>query len=378
MQLQRSPNTLLIGRYFFLLLLSILMSRAALAREPIEKLELISSKPLPELTGRFYQASGWIGSDGAYSIPLFDRKTLWLFGDTYIGMIEEGKRVNPHFINNSAALQDVSDRGALRFFWGENKGTPCALLSPPEKNGWLWPGDGAFVDDALYLFYKIITSTASGAPGFNFQWSGDILFKISNPMDVQAWNQQSRIFPASAPQMGTACLVKDGYLYLYGLARSASPKERKTIVARISCQALSSLCIDGLEYWCQEGKWIKKGGKPMTLFEGGATEMSVSRVPGIDGYVATYTPGGFGSVITIRHAPAPEGPWGPPLTVYHCPEEGSKLLVYGAKAHPEFSREAGQLVITYCRNTGSLEEDITHPEIYFPQAVEVRLRPGKN
>ena len=33
----------------------------------------------------FPYASGWLGGDGAYSIPLSPTRTLWLFGDTFIG-----------------------------------------------------------------------------------------------------------------------------------------------------------------------------------------------------------------------------------------------------------------------------------------------------
>jgi hypothetical protein len=356
----------------------IVLSCPARSAEPCDRLELLSSRPVPELTAKFHQDSGWTGSDGAYSIHLAGGKTLWLFGDTYIGTIQGGKRLNPHFINNSAALQSLGDEEApLRFYWGEEGGKPRALLVPPEKECWLWPGDGAFIDGSLYLFYKLISRLPEGREGFNFDWTGDRLYKISNPLDVQAWKHRSVLLSRKGgPHLGTACLVDDGYLYIYGLERSGSASERKTIVARIPCRDLPVLGLENLEYWSREGTWSKEPSPLGTLFDTGATEMSVCRVPGIDGFIATYTPGGLGPLIAVRHAPSPEGPWSPPLTVYHCPEGASKLFVYGAKAHPEFSREKGRLIITYCRNAGSLEEDCLHPEIYVPQAIEIKLSCG--
>ncbi|MGH9529142.1 MAG: hypothetical protein ACRD2S_04400, partial [Terriglobales bacterium] len=39
------------------------------------------SRPMPD----FSYTDGWLGADDAYSIPLASSKSLWLFGDTFVG-----------------------------------------------------------------------------------------------------------------------------------------------------------------------------------------------------------------------------------------------------------------------------------------------------
>jgi len=112
----------------------------------------------------------------------------------------------------------------------------------------------------------------------------------------------------------------------------------------------------------------------MILMADGAPEMTVSRVGGLAGYFATYIRAGIGKDISIRHADHPEGPWSEPQTVYHCSQPSKDSFIYGAKAHHELATSEGELVITYCRNSPSLQENVNHPEIYCPHGVTVMLR----
>ena len=52
------------------------------------------AEPAPDLDALFQTTNGWIGSDGDYSIQLNSSTTLWLFGDTVIGQVRDGKRIN--------------------------------------------------------------------------------------------------------------------------------------------------------------------------------------------------------------------------------------------------------------------------------------------
>ena len=38
---------------------------------------------------------GWIGGDGAHSIDLGNNRTLWLFDDTWVGTVKDGRRSGP-------------------------------------------------------------------------------------------------------------------------------------------------------------------------------------------------------------------------------------------------------------------------------------------
>ena len=52
------------------------------------------------------------------------------------------------------------------------------------------------------------------------------------------------------------------------------------------------------------------------------------------------------------------------------------MFFYGAKAHPDLAERNRQMIITYCRNIGSLADHMSRPEVYVPQGVEVTVRAG--
>jgi hypothetical protein len=52
----------------------------------------VQGKTDPEWDALFERESGWIGADGNYSIPLGGDTTLWLFSDTFVGKVKDGKR----------------------------------------------------------------------------------------------------------------------------------------------------------------------------------------------------------------------------------------------------------------------------------------------
>jgi hypothetical protein len=362
----------------FALLVFLTVSAPAQANPPPFKVE--SATPSPEFTGLFRSDDGWTGGDGAYSIAIGPDRAIWLFGDSYIGKIRNGKREDSPLVNNAVSVLSSPDgRRAMEFFWGGSPGAPAALFVPSGKDRFFWPGDGAYTGDALYLCFKELMTTAEGQPGFQFAWCGDALVKVQNPLASPArWIRKATPLPwtgdgKASPHFGTACLLEDDFLYLYGVyEQDCRPvKKGSTVLARISRRDLSDMNMRKLQYFCSNGLWSSTPGKCSVLFEEGATEMTVQRVEGIEGYVATYTRCGAGPEIVLRHSMRPEGPWSAPILAYTCPEKG--LYLYAGKAHRELSTKPGRMIITYCRNLASLEEDKVRPDVYFPQAVEVQL-----
>ena len=72
-----------------------------------------AGKAAPEWDALFQRNSGWIGADGDYSIPLTQDTTLWLFSDTLVGKVKDGKRIETSMINNSIALQRGTNQPQL-------------------------------------------------------------------------------------------------------------------------------------------------------------------------------------------------------------------------------------------------------------------------
>jgi hypothetical protein len=236
-------------------------------------------------------------------------------------------------------------------------------------------------NDRLYLLAKLVRKKAGGSPGFEFDWCGNHLLEIANPHDEPtAWRFKAWALPTGPhePQLSAACLAEAGYLYLYGLFPAAALQglHRPLALARTSLAALPGLQDLKLEYLCQgenSPSWSPTPSTLLKLFGDAAPEMTVNRLPGWPGFVATYTSLGLGGEIMVRFAPRPEGPWSDALRVYHCPEADRGLLVYGAKSHPELATGDGELIITYCVNTGSLAEHVARPEIYVPRTISVHL-----
>jgi len=108
---------------------------------------------LPRYDAAFQQASGWTGGDGAYSVALDDRRVLWLFGDTFVGRVQEAQRIDSRLINNSAAIQTGAEpaAAALRFVYRTlPDGRPLAFLQPEDGVGWFWPYHGVRTPKGLF------------------------------------------------------------------------------------------------------------------------------------------------------------------------------------------------------------------------------------
>lgn len=345
------------------------------------------SAPSPRISRLFRKTDGWVGADAAYSVPLSAARTLWTFGDTWIGKIRGGKRVHCTMVNNSIALQSHGRPSPqLHFHWGKQGGKPAAFWRPEVgSTTYYWPGDGATMDGKLYIFLHVIRSKPDNPEPFKFEVVEDLVLQVENPLeDLARW--RSRIVrigkSARVINFGVACLTDGEHLYAYCSYPPAGKRlaGHPTVLARIDSQHLAALDMSAWEYWCDagapqhHGQWQRRLENPVILFQDGAPEMSVKRVTGIAGFIAAYMPP-FSRTIFLRHAPAPQGPWGKRIAAYDCPEKDPRVLVYSAKAHPQLAPGKLRLPLTYCRNSEQFARHFDQPDIYFPQGVEVELAP---
>lgn len=359
--------------------MNILLLPFLLGNDPAIAVE--SAKPLPELTRKLEQTRGWTGGDGAASVRLSDKRALWLFADTWIGKIENGRRKEMRMVNNTAAWHDLDGEGKMQFFWDASGKAPAAILRPAQPDCWYWPGDGVLIDGKLYIFCKLVRRKADGAPGFQFDWFGNEMVQIDNPHDEPTrWRcKRMRLSEGTEEvRLGTSATLDGNYLYVYGLfsQNQCKPFKAPLALARISSKKIERLDRGDWEFLCHSTSglhWNNKAADLAPLFTDGGSEQSVARVRGIDGFVAVYQAFGLSRDIMLRHAPRPEGPWSAPVKIYQCPEAG-KVFMYAANLHLELATRPGQLILTYCRNTGDLGEHVRRPDLYVPQAVEVQLK----
>src|SRR6185369_17610480 len=109
----------------------------------------------PALDAAFQNKEGWTGADDAYSFPVSDTRTLWIFADTFIGKINGDKRLSAKMIHSSLAFQALGkEPPTLDFLYCQLKGKPADLFPPTDKGTYYWPGSGIMLDGKLFLFLK--------------------------------------------------------------------------------------------------------------------------------------------------------------------------------------------------------------------------------
>jgi hypothetical protein len=355
--------------------------RATEYAAPPEPLKTFTVAPMPERSSLFQQSDGWIGGDGAYSVAISAERTLWLFSDTWVGKIRDGKRTEATIVNNTAAWQDGHDANAsVRFFVSrDTDGRPNALIRPVDGHGWFWLGAGACANGRLYVFLPQFLKKGEGA--FGFAQVGLWLGVVSNPLaPPTAWHVEQQRVPFALftgehiRSFGTAVLLSDGFLYVYGTdeRRHAFGLDRRLIVARVPVEY-----ADEFAAWrfYQDGEWKNDPAAATPVASAIGPEGSVTYLPRIHGYVLVYTELGLSDRVLARTALRPWGPWSAPVEIYRCPEmkDDKRLFCYGAKAHPSEAAN-DELVLTYFVNSTDFWQVAKDARLYWPRFVRVSFK----
>ncbi|MFO0806488.1 MAG: DUF4185 domain-containing protein [Gemmataceae bacterium] len=348
-----------------------MLALAFLLIAPSEVPRVASAEPAPEWNARFRRTQGWVGADGAYSVPVSDKKTLWLFSDTFVGSIENGKRKNVTMVNNTIGLQAGEKvEFAIRSTPDEK---PMAMLVPPKGTaGWFWLQGGVRVGNKLNLFLPRIETTGKGG-AFGFQHVDQWLGTVSNPDDTPAkWKTEYAKIP-HGKSWGAAVLQHGGHAYIYGYVETpAKPfAERKLLTARVPPEKIAD--FDAWRF-LSNGEWKADAKLATPQIDKLATECSVSYVPGLKRFTLVYMEHGLGDRIMGRFSADPAGPWSEPVLLYCCPEmkANKKLFSYAAKAHPHLAGDR-ELVLTYCVNAFELGPVINDATLYWPNFVRVKF-----
>jgi hypothetical protein len=347
---------------------------------------------------RFPYTAGWLGGDAAYSIPLPNGKSVWLFGDTFVGTPDQQTRAGSTFIHNSIAISECLRSGEwkIQYAWGRGKdGTAHAFLDPGEKDAYWWLFDGFLHEDQLYIgLLRVTGSEPRGPLNLPFSYQGMGLARIENPKDAPV-DWRIEILPLSEGAValpGSTMVVHGDHVYLFTFL-DLDAEHYPRMLARFPLVALDlspARPVDSLEYLAKSGEW-KPGLDPSdgkVLMEDNASEMSVRYHPEIGRWVAVYNypnlTDAFPEIppsdrIYIRTAGQLKGPWSEPKSIYRIPEldesyaagHDPNTFCYAAKEHPEYARE-GRLLFTYVCNlfTPSTQDPL---EVMKRLAVKMHL-----
>jgi len=367
---------------------------------PLEPLTF-TSEAAPEWTSLMERTSGWFAADGIFTIPLDgreeqqveDKKTLFIFSDTYIGEVEDNvPKPGNVMVNNTVAWMtgNEPDKSTISFEFNTTEtGKPTSYFVPDnpdsQEGEYFWLGDG-FINheknNALYLFAYHVHKT--GPNVFDFEQTNIALLKIKDPTPegITKYEQIPTGLYFIHPELSTKVYFgsgvfvntkkanapdPDGYVYIYGIIEG----KKSLIAARVLPSDIEN--IDKWTFWDETG-WIENKENAAPITDGISNELSVT--PTGDGrYLLTFTVLGISDKIGIRVGQSPVGPFGEIHEVYTCPEYKEKnLLPYNAKAHYHLSKP-GELLVSYNTITINFWEDIQKDaSIYHPRFVKVKYK----
>jgi hypothetical protein len=385
-----------------ILLLLLLTACHAPPAPPAESAANIAVTPDPAWNALFTRTDGWTGADGAATIPLSETRTLWLFGDTWIGAVRDNRHAEGStIINNTIAIQYVrstnsattiaalSDGGAapradsITFHWNASADKPAAWAVPNQPNEWFWPANGIHIQtpagDRLLLFMTRIARRGDDDSVWNFTFRGTSLLIITNPADdPAAWQHTQHTITTFNPgdrdiAWGAAVLhdpADPAHLLIYGID-STHILSRTLLLARAPLDTIEDPA--SWRYHSSRG-WSPSLADAAPIARNVGPELTIHYLPELDRFLLTHSEPPLGAGIIARTARTPLGPWSAPKTLYTCPEPAAdpRNLVYAAKAHPELSRR-GELLLSYCVNSTDFWHMCAHADLYLPRFVRVPI-----
>ncbi len=354
------PRNALIGTLRPALLLLCLLLAACTAA-----LERAQDPPPPvRCLPDFPDRDGWYGGDGAYSIPLDDRRVLWLFGDTFVSD-ETGRRDRAGMkvvLGTTLAVSTCTDDTFRIRYWLKKK--DGEFVSSFGEDEWLWPQDPFMVDRILYVPLIRVEPVPRMPGAFKFRSAGHKLARIHHyaEADPNRWRVEYADLTPGIPEgveaFATTSVVFGDHVYFYPLYRGAAGLGN--ILARIPANRLDDPA-PAIEYRTRDGRWERRPdpAKIGIVLDAAVSELSVRRHPDQGIWVAVYlSVEGHGRRMLYRTADAPEGPWSEPkVLIGSIPEveRGSPRydpdnFCYAGKEHPEFGW-GRTLVVTYVCNS---------------------------
>ncbi len=304
----------------------------------------------------------WTGGDGTYSVRLPDGRSLWIFSDSFLGLVREnGSRpIDAPFINNSMVIQE--GEALIQTLHGGTPEDPTAFFVPADGSSWYWPQEGVVEGDRLQVFLQKFVRT--GPDPWDFEWRGTDIATLSLPnLTLEALTHASGTVVA----YGVAVVERGTYTYVYGV--EDEPFVNYLHLAR----APRGNLLGPWEFRTPSG-WSAEPTDSVRLLEDVGNGLSVTPVGDRLILITMADSDFFGNEIILRVACRPWGPWGPETHVYTTPENQGGLFSYNAHAHEQFT-EGDRLLVSYDVNTFEAEDLWNDVTIYRPRFLRLQLQP---
>lgn len=324
---------------------------------------------LTRLFGDYADTAGaWTGADSAYSVPLPDGRTAWLYSDTFLGTVNaDGSRpTDSPFIHNSIIVQDGTDLSTIT---GGTSEAPLSLVSPEgadESQRWYWFGDGTVEGDRLRVLLLEFEKTGTGP--FDFAYLRTAIASFTLP-DVRL----EKITPLPDPtadlplHWASAIFEEADHCYVYGIEDRQA--EKYVHLARVTRGRLTE---EPWQYFTGDG-WSDDPAASTRILAGVSNEFSLTRQGGQYVLITGDARQPLSADIVAYRSRSLTGGFGEPVKLYTTPETGGNVFTYNAKAHPQLGR-GSSLLITY--NVNSFESDDLYADarLYRPRYIDVVFR----
>ena len=266
-----------------------------------------SASSAPDLQAQFDQRGPvWGGGDGAEPIPIDNGRTLWLFGDTYLGGGPYGGPLdNKGFVHNSMVVQYNGSCFAYLFRGDAQSGWYSAIPEPSDSD-YYWPNAAAYdpVSGVLSLsLMRVHTVTPNDPWGWQLVGIDVIHYRVSPTLSIIGTERLFTFGPDDRAQFGTNVLLDQGYVYLYGCAQK---DPTQCFVARTD----AGMHASSLRF-SSNGGWVTTlaAADPIVVDDPVGQQLHVAKVG--DGYVASNQIPLLGSGTWGWWGPSPTGPFSP-------------------------------------------------------------------
>jgi hypothetical protein len=340
----------------------------------------------PVLLPDFDYTQGWLGADDAYSIALDSHKSLWLFGDTFVGArTTKVRSESKTMVRNSVGIS-VCDDGkscSMRYFWKHPESAmPRSFFDTGTDDLWYWPLDAFLQGKTLYVSLMAVRNKpkATAADVFGFEIVGTKLATITNPQaPPEKWHIVIQDFTDGHLWPGVSIVPFGNYVIWYTQVSSGSGQGYMTAL-RIRPDKIAT-APDAWEHLSRDGQW--KPGLPgddaMHVIDQPISEMSVRYHPASHKWVALSIGPEFPSPRAVaRVADSPVGPWSEPQTVFEFPEMKTTtpgydkdIFCYAVKEHIELSD--ANIAMSYTCNSMVVAKVMADMHIYRPKFVILDL-----
>ena len=340
----------------------------------------------PVLLPDFSYTQGWLGADDAYSIPLGPHRSLWLFGDTFVGeKTTELRSQAKTMVRNSIGISDCAPHQSctMRYFWRHPEAPkPRSFFDTGTDDLWYWPLDGFLEGKTLYVALLAVRNKPNATPNevFGFEIVGTKLVTVRNVhAPPEKWQPAIQDLTDSHLWAGVS-IVRDGNQLIWYTQASGGEGRGYMTAMRIPHNRIATTPA-AWEYLRNDGQWRPgfPGEDAMHLIDQPISEMSVRFHPAIHKWVALSIGPEFPSPRAVfRLSDSPVGPWSAPQTLFEFPEVQANAsgfekdtFCYAVKEHTEFIDS--KIALTYACNSMVVAKVMANMQIYRPRVVVLDL-----